>query len=98
MYSTIAAPISGDPALPLRRRTGLSAADERDAIYAIRELERVRSGAFWLVAVLVGSVTWITDAAWGWHYDGWMVKLLGYHDAYASGVVHAVAGGAALAA
>ena len=26
-----------------------------------------------------------------------MVKLLGYHDAYASGVVHAIAGGAALA-
>jgi ammonium transporter, Amt family len=60
-------------------------------------IERVRSGAFWLVAVLVGSVTWIIDAAWGWHYDGWMVKLLGYHDAYASGVVHAIAGGAALA-
>ena len=28
---------------------------------------------------------------------GWMVRLLGYHDAYASGVVHAVAGGSALA-
>ena len=52
-------------------------------------IERVRSGAFWIIAVLVGSVTWIIDAAWGWHYDGWMVKLLGYHDAYASGVVHA---------
>ena len=60
-------------------------------------IERIRSGAFWLIAVLVGSVTWIVDAAWGWHYDGWMVKLLGYHDAYASGVVHAVAGGSALA-
>ncbi len=59
-------------------------------------IERIRSGAFWLIAVLVGSVTWIIDAAWGWHYDGWMVKLLGYHDAYASGVIHAVAGGAAL--
>ncbi|WP_437681533.1 type VI secretion system Vgr family protein [Sorangium sp. So ce131] len=44
--STVAAPIPGDPALPLRRRTGLSAADERDAIYAIREQERVRSGKF----------------------------------------------------
>jgi len=59
-------------------------------------IERVRSGAFWLCAVLVGSVTWIIDAAWGWHWDGWMVKLLGYHDAYASGVIHAIAGGAAL--
>ena len=59
-------------------------------------IERVRSAAFWMVAVLVGSVTWIIDAAWGWHWDGWMVKLLGYHDAYASGVIHAIAGGAAL--
>ncbi|HEX2478313.1 MAG TPA: hypothetical protein VHK45_03480, partial [Geminicoccaceae bacterium] len=59
-------------------------------------IERVRSGAFWLVAVMLGSVTWIIDAAWGWHWDGWMVKLLGYHDAYASGVIHAIAGGTAL--
>jgi ammonia channel protein AmtB len=60
-------------------------------------IERVRSSAFWVIAVLVGSVTWILDASWGWHPDGWMVQLLGYHDAYASGVVHAIAGGAALA-
>ncbi len=60
-------------------------------------IERVRSGAFWLIAVMLGSVTWILDAAWGWSATGWMVKLLGYHDAYASGVVHAIAGGTALA-
>lgn len=60
-------------------------------------IERIRSGAFWLIAVMVGSVTWIVDAAWGWHPSGWMVQLLGYHDAYASGVVHAIAGGTALA-
>jgi ammonia channel protein AmtB len=60
-------------------------------------IERVRSGAFWIIAVLIGSVLWIIDAAWGWHYGGWMVQKLGYHDAYASGVVHAIAGGAALA-
>jgi ammonium transporter, Amt family len=60
-------------------------------------IERVRVGAFWLIAVLLGSVLWILDAAWGWHPLGWMVKHLGYHDAYASGVVHAIAGGAALA-
>ena len=60
-------------------------------------IERARSGAFWIIAVLIGSVLWILDAAWGWHPQGWMVKLLGYHDAYASGVVHAIAGGAALA-
>lgn len=59
-------------------------------------IERIRSGAFWIFAVLVGSVTWVIDAAWGWHYGGWMVQVLGYHDAYASGVIHAIAGGAAL--
>jgi Amt family ammonium transporter len=59
-------------------------------------IERVRSGAFWLIAVMLGSVTWIIDAAWGWHPGGWMVQLLGYHDAYASGVVHAIAGGTCL--
>ena len=60
-------------------------------------IERVRSGAFWLIAVMLGSVTWIIDAAWGWHPAGWMVQVLGYHDAYASGVVHAIAGGTCLA-
>ena len=60
-------------------------------------IERVRSTAFWALAVLVGSVTWMIDASWGWHPDGWMIQVLGYHDAYASGVIHAIAGGAALA-
>jgi ammonia channel protein AmtB len=59
-------------------------------------IERIQSGAFWIMAVLIGSVAWIIDAAWGWHPQGWMVKLLGYHDAYASGVIHAIAGGFAL--
>jgi len=59
-------------------------------------IERIRSGAFWLIAVLVGSFTWIVASSWGWHPEGWMVKLLGYHDAYCSGVIHAIAGGAAL--
>lgn len=59
-------------------------------------IERIRSGAFWLLAVVIGSFTWIIDASWGWHPDGWMVQILGYHDAYASGVIHAIAGGFAL--
>ena len=59
-------------------------------------IERIRSGAFWLLAILVGCGTWVIDAAWGWHFSGWMVQLLGYHDAYASGVIHAIAGGCAL--
>ena len=60
-------------------------------------IERIRSSAFWIFAVMVGSVFWIIDAAWGWAPDGWMVQVLGFHDAYASGVIHAISGGAALA-
>ena len=60
-------------------------------------IERIRSGAFWLLAILVGSVTWVLIAAWGWSDQGWMVQKLGYHDAYASGVIHAISGGSALA-
>ncbi len=59
-------------------------------------IERINSGAFWILAVLIGSVAWIIDASWGWHAAGWMVIKLGYHDAYASGVIHAIAGGFAL--
>jgi ammonium transporter, Amt family len=59
-------------------------------------IERIRSSGFWILAVSIGSFWWIIDAAWGWHPEGWMVRLLGYHDAYASGVIHAIAGGFAL--
>ena len=59
-------------------------------------IERIKSSGFWILAVSIGSVWWIIDAAWGWHAEGWMVQLLGYHDAYASGVIHAIAGGFAL--
>ncbi|MDE0280289.1 MAG: ammonium transporter [Gammaproteobacteria bacterium] len=56
-------------------------------------IERITNAAFWILAVAIGSFFWIIDAAWGWHYAGWMVQKLGYHDAYASGVIHAIAGG-----
>ena len=59
-------------------------------------IERIKTQAFLLAVVLVGSVTWIIDAAWGWSWNGWMVQLWGYHDAYASSVVHGIAGGSAL--
>jgi ammonium transporter, Amt family len=60
-------------------------------------IERIKSGGFWIIAAFVGSVTWIIAAAWGWSAPGWMVQKLGFHDAYAAGVVHAVAGASALA-
>ncbi len=56
-------------------------------------IERIKSQGFWILAVAIGSFFWIVDAAWGWHAGGWMVQLWGYHDAYASGVIHAIAGG-----
>ena len=59
-------------------------------------IERIRISAFAILAIFIGSVFWVIDASWGWHFYGWMVKLLGYHDAYASGVIHAVCGGFAL--
>ncbi len=59
-------------------------------------IERIKSSGFWILAILIGSVLWVIDASWGWHWAGWMVVELGYHDAYASGVIHAIAGGFAL--
>lgn len=68
------------------------------AILSGTVIERVRTGAFMILAVMIGSITWIWHASWGWHAEGWTTQLLGYHDAYASGVIHAIAGGACLAA
>lgn len=59
-------------------------------------IERIRSTGFWMLAIAIGSFFWVVDASWGWHPEGWMVQKLGYHDAYASGVIHAIAGGFAL--
>ena len=56
-------------------------------------IERIKSSAFWILA----SFYWLCflanpkAAAWGWSADGWMVVKWGYHDAFASGVVHAIA-------
>ena len=55
-------------------------------------IERIKTSGFLILAVAIGSFFWIIDAAWGWHPDGWMVQVLGYHDAYASGVIHGIAG------
>ncbi len=55
-------------------------------------LERVRISAYLLLAVLLGSVVWILDAAWGWSAGGWLTLRFGFHDSIASGVVHGVAG------
>ena len=55
-------------------------------------LERVRLSSYLVLAVILGSVVWILDAAWGWSAGGWMTLRFGFHDSIASGVVHGVAG------
>ncbi len=59
-------------------------------------IERIRLGAYLILASFLGSWVWIIDAAWGWSANGWMVRGFGYHDTIASGVVHGVAGAFAL--
>ena len=55
-------------------------------------IERIRMGAFIILAVALGSFAWLVAAAWGWHPDGWLVTEFGYHDVGASGVVHIISG------
>jgi Amt family ammonium transporter len=55
-------------------------------------IERARISAYLVLAVLLGSVVWILDAAWGWSAGGWLPMRFGFHDSIASGVVHGVAG------
>jgi Amt family ammonium transporter len=59
-------------------------------------IERVRLSAYLILAVALGSVVWIMDAAWGWSAGGWLTTRYGFHDAIASAVVHGVAGAFAL--
>ena len=55
-------------------------------------IERIRMGAFIVLAVVLGSFAWLVAAAWGWHPDGWLVTEFGYHDVGAAGVVHIISG------
>ncbi|MSO47951.1 MAG: ammonium transporter [Thermoleophilia bacterium] len=55
-------------------------------------IERIRLSAYLILTVVLGSIVWILDAAWGWSAGGWLVTDFGFHDAIASGVVHGVAG------
>jgi Amt family ammonium transporter len=59
-------------------------------------IERARLSAYLILAVILGSVVWILDAAWGWSAGGWLTLRFGFHDSIASGVVHGVAGAFAL--
>jgi ammonia channel protein AmtB len=55
-------------------------------------IERCRVGAFLLMSVFLGSFVWIWLASQAWSPWGWTVKYFGSHDAYASGIIHTIAG------
>ncbi len=55
-------------------------------------IERIKIGAYYLLSIVLGSVTWVIAAAWGWNYFGWMTQLWGFHDFGCAVVVHTVAG------
>src|SRR3954464_6952478 len=55
-------------------------------------IERARLTAYLVLTVILGSVIWILDAAWGWSAGGWLTTGFGFHDSIASSVVHGVAG------
>lgn len=55
-------------------------------------IERVKIGAYIILAIVLGGFTWVVAAAWGWNYFGWMFNVLGYHDFGCAGVVHGVSG------
>ncbi len=55
-------------------------------------LERIRTSAFLILTIVLGSAVWIIGASWGWHPTGWMLTELGFHDVGAAGCVHLIAG------
>ena len=59
-------------------------------------LERSKGGAVLLLAVSAAGVFWPIASAWLWSPQSWMVKLVGFHDAFGAASVHTLAGGFAL--
>ena len=55
-------------------------------------MERIKVGAYAILAVVLGSFTWVVAAAWGWNPYGWFLTEFGYHDFGCSAVVHGVSG------
>ncbi|MEM9668773.1 MAG: ammonium transporter [Pseudomonadota bacterium] len=100
-------PISdGDAGLPWANAMGPNTADNATGVFwaaftlfaattasilSGSVIERIRTGAFVVLAILLGSVVWNLVGAWGWHPDGWLLTKWGFHDFAAAGVVHLVA-------
>lgn len=56
-------------------------------------LERIRGGGLLMLSVVLAALFFAIGAAWGWSQSGWMVSLMGFHDAFGAGAIHTVAGG-----
>ncbi len=54
-------------------------------------IERIRLGAYLILAIILGGFTWMVAASWGWNYWGWF-NAMGYHDFGCSAVLHGVSG------
>ena len=54
-------------------------------------IERIRLGAYIILAAILGGFLWVVAASWGWNYWGWF-NAMGYHDFGCSAVVHGVSG------
>ena len=61
-------------------------------------LERSKGGAILLLGIGVASVFYPIASAWLWSPQSWMVKLVGFHDAFGAASIHTLAGGFALGA
>ncbi|AWI91927.1 hypothetical protein C0214_26905 (plasmid) [Methylobacterium sp. DM1] len=66
------------------------------ALVGLAAAERLRTSALLLLAMLAGSLCSSIAAAWMWSAESWLVRLVGFHDAFGAASVHAVAGGFAL--
>ena len=61
-------------------------------------LERSKGGAILLLGIVAAGVFYPIASAWLWSPRSWMVKLVGFHDAFGAASIHTLAGGFALGA
>ncbi|GAB5471130.1 MAG: ammonium transporter [Rhodospirillales bacterium] len=55
--------------------------------------ERIKGGGLMILALLLAGFFYPIGAAWGWSLDGWMVALIGFHDAFGLALLSTLAGG-----
>lgn len=55
-------------------------------------IERIKLGGFSILAVILGTISWMICASWGWSDFGWLYQEFGWHDWGCGGVIHVCAG------